>query len=248
MTQTDIPADVPAPMAPHKDLKWIGKSVKRVEDPKLLRGLGRYIDDVVLPGMLHAVVLRSPHAHARIVAVDAERARNAPGVAAVLTGPEAAELFGPLPDSGPAPDKHVWRVLAADKVHYVGEGVAVVVAETRYQAEDARALIDVTYDVLEPIVDPIAAAENTENLVHEALGTNIAYERTFTFGEVARDFEESDIIVRDRLRWGRQTAHPLDTTAAIGDYDAGTGEMVVHTNSISMTWLAFGAAAALGIP
>ncbi|MBN9110717.1 MAG: xanthine dehydrogenase family protein [Pseudonocardia sp.] len=245
---TDSHADVPAPMAPHKDMKWIGKSVKRVEDPKLLRGLGRYIDDVVLPGMLHAAVLRSPHAHARIVSVDAERARRAPGVVAVLTGPEAAEQFGPLPDSGPAPDKHVWRVLAADKVHYVGEGVAVVVAENRYQAEDARTLIDVTYDVLEPVVDPIAAAEDTGNLVHEALGTNVAYERTFTFGDVAHDFADADLVVRDRLRWGRQTAHPLDTTAAIGDYDAGTGEMVVHTNSISMTWLAFGAAVALGIP
>jgi CO/xanthine dehydrogenase Mo-binding subunit len=240
--------EVPQAFAPHKELKWIGKSIRRVEDPKFLRGLGRYVDDVVLPGMLHAVVLRSPHAHARIVSIDAEAARRAPGVAAVLTGPEAAELFDPLPDSGPAPDKHVWRVLAADKVHYAGEGVAVVVAENRYLAEDARTLIDVTYELLDPIVDPMAAADDATNLVHEALGTNVAYERTFTFGPVAQDFAESDVVVRDRLRWGRQTAHPLDTTAAIGDYDPGTGEMTVHTNSISMTWLAFGAATALRIP
>lgn len=239
---------VPAPAAPHKDLKWIGRSIPRVEDARLLRGLGRYIDDIVLPDMLHAAVLRSPHPHARIVAVDAAAARRAPGVVAVVTGPEAAELVGPLPDNGPAPDKHVWRVLAADKVRFVGEGVAVVVAETRYQAEDARELIEVTYDVLDPIVDPVEAVANPPGLVHEAMGTNIVYERTFTFGPVEQDFAEADLIIRDRLRYRRQTAHPLDTTGAVAQYDVGTGEMTVHTNSISATSAAFGAAASLGIP
>jgi CO/xanthine dehydrogenase Mo-binding subunit len=244
MTGTEISPAV----APKKDPRWIGRSIRRVEDPKFLRGQGRYLDDVVLPGMLNAVVLRSPHVHARITAVDAEAARRAPGVVAVLTGPEAVEIVGPLPDSGPAPDKHVWRVLAADKVRYVGEGVAVVVAEDRYQAEDARELIEVTYDVLEPVLDPLEAAENPGPLVHEALASNIAYERTFTFGEVQRHFAEADVVVRDRLRWRRQAAHPLDTTGAVAQYDPGTGEMTVHTNSISMTWMAFTAAASLRIP
>jgi CO/xanthine dehydrogenase Mo-binding subunit len=252
MTDTRIPpAPVPAPDAedlPPAGRKWVGRSIKRVEDPKFLRGLGRYIDDVALDGMLHAAVLRSPHAHARIVAIDTAAARRAPGVAAVLTGAEAAELMDPLPDNGPAPDKHVWRLLAVDKVRYVGEGVAVVVAEDRYRAEDALELIDVTYEPLPAVVDPIAALEDGATLVHEALGTNIAYERTFTFGEVDRHFAEADLVVRDRLHWGRQTAHPLDTTGAIGDFDPGTGEMTVHTNSISMTWLAPGAAASLRIP
>src|SRR5439155_22009193 len=187
MTQAGIPA-----VAPQKELKWIGKSIRRVEDPKFLRGLGKYVDDLVFPGMLHAAVLRSPYPHARIVSVDAEAARQAPGVAAVLTGAEAAEFINPLPDGGPTPDKHVFRVLAVGKVRYVGEGVAIVVADSRYAAEDARDLINVEYDPLEPIVDPLAAVDDTVNLVHEELVTNIAYERTFLFGDVAREFAAAD--------------------------------------------------------
>jgi CO/xanthine dehydrogenase Mo-binding subunit len=243
MTHTESASIAPL----RTDRKWIGKSIKRVEDPKLLRGLGKYVDDLTFPGMLHAVVLRSPHPHARIVSINAEAARNAPGVVAVLTGPEAAELFGSLPDSGPSPDKHVWRAIAADKVRYVGESVAVVAAESRYLAEDARDLIEVEYELLQPIVDPLKAAFDTSNLVHDALGTNIAYERKFVFGDVEKDFAEADIIIRDTFRWRRQAANPLDTSAAIGVYDPGTGEMNIHANSVSMTWVAFAAAAALGI-
>jgi CO/xanthine dehydrogenase Mo-binding subunit len=167
---------------------------------------------------------------------------------AVVTGAEAAELVDPLPDSGPAPDKHVFRVLAVDKVRFVGEGVAIVVAEDRYIAEDARDLIDVRYEPLKPIVDPIAAADDTSNLVHDALGTNIAYERTFVFGEVDRHFAEADIVVRDRLHWRRGAAQPLDNSGAIAIFDAGTGELTVHTNSISMTWFSFLLAGTLRVP
>jgi CO/xanthine dehydrogenase Mo-binding subunit len=243
MTQAGIPA-----VAPQKELKWIGKSIRRVEDPKFLRGLGKYVDDLVFPGMLHAAVLRSPYPHARIVSVDAEAARRAPGVAAVLTGAEAAEFINPLPDGGPTPDKHVFRVLAVDKVRYVGEGVAIVVADSRYAAEDARDLINVEYDPLEPIVDPLAAVENTVNLVHEELGTNIAYERTFLFGDVERDFAAADLVIRDRLHWRRGAAQPLDNAGAVAMFDAGTGEMTIHANSISMSWLIFALAHTLKVP
>src|SRR5712691_7364929 len=154
--EIEIPAE-----APHRDLNWVGKSVRRVEDPRYLRGLGQYVDDLSFAGMLHAAVLRSPYPHARIVSIDAEEARRHPGVVAVLTGAEAAAFINPLPDGGPQPDKHVFRVLAVDKVRYVGEGVAIVAAESRYIAEDARDLIHVEYEPLEPIVDPIAAAEDT---------------------------------------------------------------------------------------
>ena len=242
MARTEIPA-----VAPHRDLKWIGKSLKRVEDPKFLRGLGKYVDDVAFPGMLHAAVLRSPFPHARIASIDAEAARNHRGVVAVMTGAEAAAFINPLPDGGPTPDKHVFRVLAVDKVRYVGEGVAIVVADSRYLAEDARDLIDVEYEPLEPIVDPLAAAENTSNLVHEALGTNIAYERTFVFGEVERHFAEADVVVRDRLHWRRAAAMPLENASAIGVYDAGTGEMTIHANSISMSWMIFALAGTLKV-
>ena len=238
--------DIPKVEAP-RDLKWIGKSVKRVEDPKYLRGNGKYVADLEFHGMLHAAVVRSPHAHALIKSIDTSAAKEMPGVRAVVTGAEAAELIDPLPDSGPAPEKHVLRVLALDKVRYVGEGVAVVYADSRYIAEDARDMVLVDYEPLPPIVDPLAALADEENLVHDALGTNIAYERTFTFGDVERDFEEADIVVKDKLHWHRCAAQPLDNAGAVAIFDPGSGELTIHANSISMTWFSFGLAATLRV-
>ncbi|MGH3501047.1 MAG: xanthine dehydrogenase family protein molybdopterin-binding subunit [Nocardioidaceae bacterium] len=228
--------------------KWVGKSIRRVEDPKFLRGRGGYVADLAPPGTLHAVLLRSPHAHARIVHVDAAEARQLPGVVAVVTGADAADLCDPMPDFGPDPTKHTWRCLAHEKVRYVGEGVAVVVAENRYVAEDARDLIDVEYEPLPPVVDPEEALAADAPLVHEALGSNVAYERTFDFGDVDRDFEEAEVIVRDRLRWGRSGAQPLETVGAVANYDPGTGMMTVHTNSLSFTSYLFMLAQTLKIP
>lgn len=239
--------EIPTAQAP-RDLKWIGKSIRRVEDPKYLRGVGKYVADLEFAGMLHAAVVRSPYAHALIKSIDASAAEQLPGVRAVITGAQAAEMVDPLPDSGPAPDKHVLRVLAVEKVRYVGEGVAIVIAEDRYVAEDARDLVLVEYEPLRPIVDPFTAIEDTSNLVHDPLGSNIAYERTFTFGDVERHFAEADIVVRDRLHWHRCAAQPLDTSGAVAMFDPGSGEMTIHANSISMTWFSFGLAATLRIP
>lgn len=239
--------EIPVPEAP-RDFKWIGKSIRRIEDPKYLRGLGTYVDDLSFPGMLHAAVLRSPHAHAKIKRIDVEAARKLPGVMAVLTGAEAAEILEPLPDGGPAPDKHVFRVLAVDKVRFVGEGVAIVAAETRYIAEDARDLIDVEYEPLDPVVDPFDAIGKDSPLVHDLLGSNIAYERTFTFGEVEQDFADADLVIKERLHWRRGAAQPLDNASAVGIYDAGTGELAIHCNSISMSWFSFLLANTLRVP
>jgi CO/xanthine dehydrogenase Mo-binding subunit len=231
-----------------QEFKWIGKSIRRVEDPKFLRGLGRYVDDVSFPNMLYAAVVRSPHPHARIVRVDTEAARELPGVVAVLTGSEAAQLIDPLPDSGPAPDKHVLRVLAVDKVRYTGEGVAIVAAESRYIAEDACDLIQVEYEVLEPVVDPFEAMSESSALVHEPMGSNIAYERTFTFGNVEDAFAHAAIVVRERLHWRRGAAQALETAGGIAIYDAGNGGITIHCNSVGMTWFAFTLALTLRIP
>src|ERR1700716_3829556 len=210
---------------PTRERKWVGKSIRRVEDPKFLLGAGGYVDDLSLPGMLHAALVRSPYAHARIKTVDVTEARRLPGVVAVVTGAEAAELCNAMPDFGPAPDKHVWRCLAADKVRYVGEGVAAIVAESRYIAEDARDLVTVEYESLPVVIDPEAAIAPDAPLIHEPLGSNIAYERTFVFGVVDRDFAEADLVVKDRLRWHRSGAQPLETVGAIANYDPGTGMM-----------------------
>src|SRR3712207_3462384 len=247
LTTVDRPA--PPPVRTHKaDRTWVGKSIRKVEDPKFLRGRGGYIADLVRPGTLHAAVLRSPMAHARVVSIDTSAAEAAPGVHLVLTGAQAAELTGPLPDFGPDPTKHPWRCLAVDKVRYVGEGVAVVVADNRYLAEDALELIEVDYDPLPAVTDPEAALQPGAALVHEALEGNCAYDREFTFGDVDRDFAEADVVVRDRLRWHRSGGQPLETVGAIADFDPATGKLSVHTNSLSFTSYMFMAAGALGVP
>src|SRR5436190_20294351 len=132
--------------------RWIGKDIPRLEDPKLLSGRATYTDDVRLPGMLEAAVLRSPHAHARILRVDTSKAQALPGVFAVITGQDIARLTNPLPRF--CPEEVVEYALAVDKVRYAGEGVAAV---DRYRAEDALALIEVEYEPLPPVVDPYAA-------------------------------------------------------------------------------------------
>jgi carbon-monoxide dehydrogenase large subunit len=228
--------------------KWVGKSIRRVEDPKFLLGKGNYIDDVRVRGMLHAALVRSPHAHARIVSIDTDAAKRLPGVFAVVTGAEAAELTDPLPDFGPAPDKHVWRCLAVDKVRYVGEGVVAILAESRYVAEDAADLVEIEYELLEPVVDPEQAAQGGAPLIHDPLGSNIAYERTFTFGDVEQDFASADLVVKDRLRWRRSGGQPLETVGAIASFDRGTGMMTIHANTLSFTSYLFLLAGTLKVP
>ena len=247
MTTVNRPA--PPPVRTHKEpRKWVGKSIRRVEDPKFLRGRGGYIGDMTLPGMLHAAVLPSPYAHARITGIDTAEALAAPGVHAVITGAQAAELTDPLPDFGPNPAAHTWRCLAVGKARYVGEGVAVVVADSRYLAEDARALIDVEYQPLPPVADMERALEEGAPLVHEDLGSNCAYERTFQFGEVERDFADADVVITDRLRWRRSGGQPLETVGAVADFDIATGQLTVHTNSLSFTSYLFMVAGTLKIP
>jgi CO/xanthine dehydrogenase Mo-binding subunit len=225
--------------------RWLGKSMNRVEDPRFLRGEGRYIDDLSLPGMLHAAVLGSPYAHARIVGIDTSKAEALPGVVRVVTGADVAEHAAPLPSFGAGPI--VQDVIATEKVRHYGETVAAVIAESRYIAEDACDLIEVEYEPLEPVLDPFEAQREGGPLVHEKLGTNVAYERTFTFGDVDGAFERAPRIVRTKLRWPRSTGMPMDTNGAIGDYDAGTGTVTVYANSMNFTYFHWLLAASLKI-
>jgi len=247
MTMTDREAAAP-PVREHKaERTWVGKSIRKVEDPKFLRGRGGYIGDLTVPGMLHLAVLQSTHAHARITHIDVTAARSAPGVHAVITGAEAVALTEPLPDFGPDPASHTWRCLAVDKVRYVGEGVAVVVADDRYLAEDALQLIDIEYEALPPVVAPERALDADAALVHEVLGSNLGYERSFDFGGVDADFDGADVIIRDRLRWHRSGGQPLETVGAIADFDYGSGDMTIHTNSLSFTSYLFMVAGSLKV-
>src|SRR5437763_7718918 len=169
--------------------RWVGKSLDRVEDPRFLRGEGRYIDDITLPEMAHAAVVRSPHAHARILRVDTSKAEALPGVIKVLTGADVAARAAPLPSFGAGPI--IQDMIATEKVRHYGETVAAVIAESRYIAEDACDLIEVEYEPLPVVLDPFEAQKPDAPLVHEKLGTNIAYERTFSFGDVEGAFSSA---------------------------------------------------------
>jgi CO/xanthine dehydrogenase Mo-binding subunit len=234
-------------MEPVTTRKWIGRSIRRIEDPKLLVGRAGYVDDISLPGMLHVAVVRSPFPHARILGIDTSRAQELPGVHAVITGAEAADLCGPLP-SGPLGDQMPFRCLAVDKVRYVGEGILAIAADSRYVAEDACGLIEVDYDPLDAVVDPQAATAPGAPVLHEAFGSNLVYEREFTFGDVDDDFARADRVVRDRLRLRRSGAQPLETVGAVADFDPVSGMLTIWANSKILPHRIFHLAEILGVP
>ena len=195
--------------------RWLGKSINRVEDPRFLRGEGRYIDDIKLPGMAHAAIVRSPHAHARILALRHRGGREAAGRdRASSRARTSASAPSPLPSFGAGPI--IQDMIAIEKVRHYGEAVAAVVAENRYIAEDACDLIEVEYEPLPVVLDPFEARKDGAPLVHEKLETNVAYERTFSFGEVDQAFADAPRKVQAKLYWPRSTGMPMDTNGAIG--------------------------------
>jgi carbon-monoxide dehydrogenase large subunit len=210
-------------------VKMVGASVNRTEDPRLLRGEAAYLDDLRFPGLLHMAVLRSPHAHARVLSVDVSAARALPGVVDAFT---AAEL-GPTPPAipsfyspesfRPAPQ----YPLAVDTVRYVGEGVAVVVAESRHVAEDALELIEAEYEPLEAVVDAYAAIQPGAPVLHENAPDNVAATILYENGDVAAAFAAADRIVSERLDMQRYTGIPMETRGVVGHRDLVTGEMTV---------------------
>src|SRR5687768_13497071 len=161
---------------------WVGQSIERVEDAALLTGRGRYIDDMpVPPGCLHAAVLRSPHPHAVIRAIRTDAAKAARGVTAVITGADVVKFGAPLL-AGVKANIQCWPI-AVERVRYVGEPVAVVLADDRYLAEDALELIEVDYDPLPITLRPADALKADSTVLHDGLGSNIASDRTFRYGD-----------------------------------------------------------------
>jgi len=198
---------------------WVGRSVERVEDAALLTGRGRYIDDLgVRADTLHAAILRSPHAHARIVAIRADAARSAPGVAAVLTGAEIRALSMSLV-VGVKASIECWPI-AVDRVRYVGEPVVVVVAKDRYLAEDAIDLIEVDYEPLPVVMDPLAALEGGDTLIHDGLGSNIASDRSFRYGDPEQAFAQAAHRIAVAVRYPRNSCTPIETYGVVAEYDA----------------------------
>ena len=201
---------------------YIGQSVKRFEDPRLLTGQGAFLDDLQLPGMLHAAVLRSPHAHARLMSIDTTAARHLPGVVAVITADDLEGVVEPVPTrqetEADALQPPVHPVLARGKVCYVGQPVAIVVAQDPYLAQDAREMIQVDYAPLTAVIDPLEAVQANAPIVHQELGTNIALRTLNAGGDFAAALAQAEHIVRQRYRVQRLAPAPLETRGIVASY------------------------------
>ena len=207
--------------------RYVGARVKRIEDPKLIRGEGQYVDDLTLPGMLHAAFVRSPHAHARIVRIDLGAARAMPGVAAALAASDLPEIGKPLPTLTVSDMKTAaHHPLASGEVHYVGQPVAVVVAGDAYTARDAVERVAVTYEPLPAVVDLDRAAAGAP-YVHDALGTNVAYTQILDAGDVEAAFRGAPVVVRQRMINQRLAPVSLEPRGIVAMYDGGTGQGIL---------------------
>lgn len=197
--------------------KWVGREVKRKEDLRLLRGRGNFVYNFNPPEILHAAILRSHYAHARILRIDPNAALALSGVRAVLTGEEVVEMMEPFPHLIPTPS---YYPMAVKKARYVGEPIALVAAEDRYLAKDALDLIDAEYAPLRPILDAEKAMESDAPLLHEDFGTNVGWHREFHYGDVDGAFSEADIIVKERFYFHRFASTPIEPWATVASYDS----------------------------
>lgn len=227
-----------------KEATWVGRSLKRKEDPRLLTGLGIFVDDRKLPRMAYAAILRSPHAHAKIVRVDVTKAEKLPGVVCTLTGEEVAKLTDPFLQISAAPaNKLKDYCLAVGKVHFVGEPVVAVVAETRATAEDALELVEVEYEVLEHVLDARKTLELGAPVIHEEVGSNLVFKGTWNYGDIDRAIVESERVVKGTLHFHRFSSTPIENNAVLADYDKATGVLNIYCNNqmpmFCIPWVSF---------
>ncbi|MBV9581057.1 MAG: xanthine dehydrogenase family protein molybdopterin-binding subunit, partial [Chloroflexi bacterium] len=196
-------------------LHYIGQPLPVVEDRRFVRGRGRYINDLELPGMLHVAVVPAPVAHARLLSVDVSRALDQPGVVTAFTGGEITRWMDPIPQEFmQLPDVH-WYPLATDKIRVAGEWLAAVVATSRAEAEDAAEAVTYEYEALPPIVDPEDALRPDAPLLHANLPSNVAAHQSQTFGDVDGAFARAERVFEYRYRWHRHSGVPLETFGCV---------------------------------
>lgn len=201
----------------------------RLEDVRLLRGRGRYIDDLpVAANTLHAAILRSPHAHARIRGIDADAAKAVKGVFAVYTGPDIADVLDAFP--GIIRSAPPYRAVTMDKVRYVGEPVAVVLASDRYVAEDGLAAIDVDYEPLAAVVKPSDACAADAPLLHDDLKSNTVWHQQYRYGDPDAAFARADRVVRVELTFPKYNSTPLETYGVVAEYLPERDGFQIHGN------------------
>jgi carbon-monoxide dehydrogenase large subunit len=211
---------------------WVGRRLKRKEDPRMIRGISHYTDDLKLVGMVHCAFARSPHAHAEIKSIGTEAAKALPGVLAVFTSEDTSDI-GPVPCAVQMPDLKVPRhpVLATGRVRYVGEPVAVVVAEDIYTARDAAELIEVDYQPLPAITDMEKAVERDSPLVHADCKSNQAFTHTLKNGDVEAAFKKADRLVKQRMINQRLAPIAMEPRAVIAEYLPGENRLTVWSST-----------------
>ncbi|MEM3655091.1 MAG: glyceraldehyde dehydrogenase subunit alpha [Thermoprotei archaeon] len=226
-----------------------GKPLKRVEDLKLVRGLGGFIGDIRVEGMVYAAFVRSPYAHAKIVGIDPTEALRIDGVIGVLSAEDLKHL-GSLPTVEEGEERRATprRPLAEGVARYVGEAVAAVVAKDPYTAEDAAELVRVEYQPLEAVVDAEDALKPNSPLVHPQLNTNVCYHSVNTVGDLDEAFAKADHIVSLKLLNQRLAPSPLETRGVLASYDRGSGELTVWATTQDPHGLRDTLASILGLP
>jgi len=239
--------------------KYFGAAVKRREDPRFLRGDGRFIDDVALPGMFHAAFLRSPHAHAVVKTIHTAAAAAAPGVARVFTFGDLDRWMKPLPLFGAVPaglaavvkfdlrQAPQWA-LCRERARYVGEIVAMVLAESRAAAEDAVDLIEVDWEPLPPVVDMVRAGEPGGPLVHPEWGTNVGVGFSHSIGDADGAFARADVTVSETFHIQRYVGMPLEGRGVVAAWDRRDGTLTTWNSTQVSHFVQQGLTTALGLP
>lgn len=232
---------------------YVGQAVRRLEDGKLVRGGGTFVDDIHLFGTLYAAVLRSPYAHARVKRVDTSRALKLEGVKAVLTWRDIGDLANPLPPSVSPLQTYPIRykthyALVRDKARYVGEPVAFVVAEDPYTARDAVEHVEVEYEPLQPVVEVEDAVKDGSPLVHEDMPRNIAAEKEVWVGDYQAAEANAKHVVRLRLVYNRGAGHSIETRAVLASYDRKTNQLTVWDSTQAPIPIRNGLAKLLKLP
>jgi aerobic carbon-monoxide dehydrogenase large subunit len=239
--------------------KYFGAAVKRREDPRFLRGEGRFVDDLTLPGILHAAFVRSPHAHARIAGIRTTAAAAAPGVVRVFTFADLERWMKPLPLFGAVPPGLAAAVefevrqapqfaLCRDRVRYVGEIVAMVLADGPAAAEDAVDLVDVDWEPLPLVVDMVGAGEAGSPLVHPEWGSNVGVGFSHSIGDADAAFARADVVVGDTFRIQRYVGMPLEGRGVVAAWDRRDGTLTTWNSTQVSHFVQQGLAPALELP
>jgi carbon-monoxide dehydrogenase large subunit len=239
--------------------KYFGASVRRKEDPRYLRGEGRYVDDIKLPGMLHAAFVRSPHGHAKVLSVKTEAARRLAGVTHVFAFADLERWMKPLPLFGAIPPGLAARVdvtmkqvgqlaMARDRVRFVGEIVAMVLASSRALAEDGCELVEVEYEPLPVVADMIAGGEPGAQVLHPEWGDNVAVFFEAGFGDVEAAFSSADVTVSERFDIQRYVGMPIETRGVVAQWDARDGSLTTWNSTQVVHFVQQGLVSALGLP